>query len=621
MTGAPTDDQLSLTQSQIQDLAEGHGDATTIEILRNGQYSKFLEALASIQELAPDETQAAFALLEQAQQRDSDAYARALQYPFVLSWGWGTFDVLMGMHSQEQRSIHVGHLDGIAASTAYQCNVDFEIDVAVQDKSLSLPGLGIALFPEANNREMARVVCRDRVLTITCSEQTIVVPQNLHTQSDHWHGVRPVVAHGGELELSIVIDDVDPYRIYHPMTHRFPPAGRLDEVSFKNWQESVSNAWMLIVGHHEKYAEALATGLRVLVPLATDQTVGDRAVNAFGSIVVADTDYRWVAFVMLVEFQKSKFTAYDYLCPLHHAAIDEGSYLVPWRPQVPVSFRHYFETLYAMRLIIEFWIEQSKTVVDEEERIYMQMRLINWHSRVDQGRDVVLGSGKLSRLGHAFVDHIARFENLPSLTFIDDEVVRYARAVELDTKLTSRLQVLSPDEETVAQLATAWMTPKKYSPKITMKQSLFVERPTLPGWLSRRWLGKRKLADREWFMEIMNNESYLHMLDENADLLDVWLMADRFEDVAMESCERIARDGDDLESWLRLALSCRELRDFSSFTLTNFPEVAHAVYMAILAKGGPAPNPLDLARWLAPALLTSHKSSFECLMPKRQMAD
>jgi HEXXH motif-containing protein len=258
--------ELELRDEQMASLAGGFGDATAIEVLRNGQYNRMLQALASIMEIAPTElTRDAITLLDAARDASEERCFEALSYPYVGTWARVCLEQLMGLGSETSAIEHVLHLNSVAAVAAYRCGIDFELSVPSRQGRVALPGLGVAITDSEGGS--ATACCLNGQLSIHGTNSRVDIPQDPNTSSEEWLAVREVTSHCDDMSITLAIDDLDPYRGHFPFAGVIPPSDRLDDIGYKTWCEMISDAWMHLVINYKPYTQSMSSGLRVITPL------------------------------------------------------------------------------------------------------------------------------------------------------------------------------------------------------------------------------------------------------------------------------------------------------------------------------------------------------------------
>jgi hypothetical protein len=371
---------------------------------------------------------------------------------------------------------------------------------------------------------------------------------------------------------------------------------------------------MYITRNFHNCADGVAVGVQALVPLVTTggQPVSSRIQDTFGSVALADISYDWIAFAMLTEFQRSKMEALHYLRPLHHSQDDEPRFLTGWKLK-PVSFREYFETIYAADVAARFWLDRAEGSHGTEEETNALVQYQLWSSRLEEGKRRLAESDELTALGRHFV---ALLPNGPLIDVARD-VKTFAQFTDLDVHLSARLQNLWSSDAVMQELASAWAEGSPPPATIAL-DSQVRHRETMRGWRCRRWLGIRKYADVEWFSSIVNDPNYLALLDPNATELDAMLVDGRLATVAERSIKQIIDRRDDEEVWVRLALTLAQESSLPAFAFLRFPEVVFQLHRVICDAGSPCPDPVELASWIAPALILCDETAFRRALQNEQ---
>jgi HEXXH motif-containing protein len=582
-------------------LAGGFGDATAIEVLRNGQYNRMLQALASIMEIAPTElTRDAITLLDAARDASEERCFEALSYPYVGTWARVCLEQLMGLGSETSAIEHVLHLNSVAAVAAYRCGIDFELSVPSRQGRVALPGLGVAITDSEGGS--ATACCLNGQLSIHGTNSRVDIPQDPNTSSEEWLAVREVTSHCDDMSITLAIDDLDPYRGHFPFAGVIPPSDRLDDIGYKTWCEMISDAWMHLVINYKPYTQSMSSGLRVITPLEeTNSPRHDRSPNAFGSVAIANVSHRWLAYGMLDGFQRTKISALDYLFPLHRSTVEEASCYAPWTI-VPQSFRAFFEAAYAAPAVATYWRTEATKAVDAEERCSAEMHFVIWRSRLDHLKQELKGSNELTALGRKFVEELPSSASLESIDEFSPSIIELARMTEIDGRISWRLQNLMPDSVAVNRISAAWLASRPCPMDMTIESRAKHQRH-LVRWRSRRWLGLRRIADPDWFQQIASNQGYLGILDNDAHISDAQMVDGQIDTVVRHCIDEIAIDSGNHEAWALLALAVRDQRDMTAYALTRFPETVMSVYCAISRRYGVTTDPLGLAFWMAPLLL------------------
>jgi HEXXH motif-containing protein len=589
---------LTLTTEQIQSLARGFGDLESLQVLREGQHSRTLQALASILELAPTHTTAdAITLLDAAQAHDEPAMFEAFSYPCIAEWAQVCLEQLLGITDEDGSHRHILHIARIAAAVAHQCGLDFEIMTEVERGGVSLPGLGFATL-DATDGTPATIRNSGGRLSIAVGSRVIEINGDGPAAQPHWQAVRHVYVDSGGLTLQLALDDLDPYRDRYPGAALSPPAHRLDEIGFKAWSENLWDAWAYIVHEHRALAEDILHGLRVIVPITEDRFQRhDRSVNSFGAIATTNISPQWLAYAMLEEFQRSKVTALNYLFPLHRSTFEEKGFFGIWF-HLPLSFRQFFESTHAAPVVAGFWAEQARRTESAEDRIRAALLSTLWTNRLDNLKARLARSGELTELGHEFVKAIPSPRNIPTADTVDPKLLAFSRATEADSRLGWRLQNLEVAPSAVEQLTIAWISAEPCPLTINLSTTLVHDSSaTMDGWRTRRKLGIRRLADPDMTPEVAR------LIEPEATSIDLLIAYGNFDDAWQEALDNLASRPADKDVWNALAITSVCRQNTASVSLGRYPEIVFAVYNALDHNTMASTDVEELAFWLMPRLL------------------
>jgi HEXXH motif-containing protein len=593
---APTRDVLGLTIDQIDALAAGFGDAAAIDVLRRAQLDRLLQALESIKETAsPDATHAAFELLERAAAANGHAYIDALSYPYIHTWAWTTYRALMDGNAT-QATEHTNHIRNVAASVAFRCGTDFAITITPYSRCVTLPGVGqLRLHDDVDS---VTVRSSGHQLTFSWNSGHLTPSENAFTHDAEWLELRHVRAEGSIALLSVVIDDLDPYRGTYSMAESVKPAERLSDAEVKDVKERIFDGWTLLTCRMADYVPSIAAGVSVVTPMVVDnRSLHDRPIEGFGAIAIANTSHQWMAYAFVEEFQRAKIAALHYVYPLHDVMHDEPFGLAPWNALVPVSYQQFLETTYASRCAATFWRAEIENAVDEVTRVNAAMSLAFSTLRLPTCTRQLNEPGYLTPLGATFVARMSELGSLDDVG-IEPELLERVRITEQDLLLSLRLSCLVPDQGSITSLLADWHAQRP--PTMSDVPSVLCGHSTLTGWRTRRWLAQLTLAEPARFADIVASETYLQMLDEHADVLDARLAAGHVAAVRDACCARIADGSATLEDWSRLAAACIAEDQAGASVMTQRPELVHSLCVAMSSESAAAIDPMTIAEWLSP---------------------
>jgi HEXXH motif-containing protein len=370
----------------FDELARGGGGPQAIAALRRAQLSKHLLLIKRVLGHWPgpgDERDAVEDAFERSRQRDPVRFAEVLGSPLVGAWAAIVNRALLrGTASPED----LGHLAAWAMVACAATEVDGDAAVPVRDGQVHVPNLGAASVPD----DTARLVVRDGRLEV----RTRGVIVEADAESPEWLPVRGLNATAAGRDISLGLDDLDPYR----HGHHAPPATRLPDAEVVLWRSLFAEAWQMLAEQLPSRAAELATGLRTLVPLVPGTGRGALSAtlrHAFGVFGLTRPPLAAEFAVTLVhEFQHSKLSAVLDLVPLTDPA-DGRRYFAPWRVD-PRPLAGLLQGVYAFVGVADTWraLRAVGGLATLAERQFAEARL-----QVDRGLTEVEQSGALLPAG------------------------------------------------------------------------------------------------------------------------------------------------------------------------------------------------------------------------------
>lgn len=590
-------------------LAGGGGDAGTVRSLIDGQFSRNVLLVRAVSQSAGDTgagwLRPAYQLLSRVQ-RISPAHARdAIIGPGVGVWGT---ECLRGPVPPDA----YGYLASVAAAAALRAGLDFEVDIPLTTVpglgvAAVLPGAGTAVFG-AGDMSAARVARRDGRATITAGTERIVVTPPSQSVSrgpavPGWHPPPTLRASERGHVITVRLDDIDPYRASPGMR----PASPTARGDLGRWQDRFAEAWRVLARYHPGHAEALAGGLRVLVPLtarSSNRSESATIRDAFGAVLLTQPDDGLhLALTLVHEFQHGKLSALENLVPLRVTETDADSqrFFAPWRDD-PRPLGGLLQGAYAHLGVADFWRVIRHTARRGDDLPHVQFAW--WRDSVEQALDQLDGCGSLSGHGTRFVSGMRatldgwRAEPVPS----------DSRETSADLVLANgavwRMRHLLPAAEVIDRLARSWLAGEA--------------RPAAhgPGGPDLRPGPRASPGADRLLHAAMTVARPGAAADGTLPPADADYAAGRHADALVGYRDELAANPDDPEAWAGLALSLRrlsggradEFRMAARDLLCDQPELARAVYLRILelrrlpecdASAARDSDPVALAAWLA----------------------
>ncbi len=594
-----------LARADFDTLAAGLGSASTIGALASAGLSRRMMMLRAMLDAAEQaghkEAVPGFDLLTEVQRSDPAAVNAVLCYPLTGSWlahclrrldpeaVAGTAD-RAGLPAAPGLPAALGQLGALAAAAAMRAGVPFSIDVPVHQGAAYLPGLGRVLVDDGD------------VATVSGDGRTTTANGVPLAGGPGWQPLRRLTAQADGLRLAVTLDDVDPYR-----STALPVTQRLSGQDVDAWDHWLARAWGVLVGHYREYAQAIAAGLTVIVPLAAGRL--HRGLNAtsreaFGAAAISPpADAHTLAIALLHEFQHGKLYAVMDMFELHHR--DDARFYAPWR-QDPRPFGGLLHGAYAHLGVVDFWRVQA-TLPGTPHPGFARFEYARWAADTERAIGTLLGSGALTAAGERFV--LGMRERLRGLTEpVPDDISDLAELVRADHRLGWRLRNIRPDDAAIVALARAWLEGAPPRGPIPLE---IVDGGSKLGADARLDLLFTRLREPGELDVIATRIG--------AGRPDVDLIAGDTAAAVAGYRRRIAADPGDLASWAGLALGLRRTGRCPD-ALLDGPEVVRAVYSR-LAREAPAPaaDPERLAAWLGPVVPSDPFRVLAMRLPVRQL--
>jgi HEXXH motif-containing protein len=534
------------------------------------------------------EPEEAWRILAEAEQRDTAAVADILMYPTVGVWLARALH-----HTMPGRSTawpELGYLHAVAAAAAIRCGCHHTVRVPVWHGLVSLPTVGHVRIPGSFPVGSVVVSCAGTNSVVHVNDAVTI---RLDNTNPAFTPTQQHVCVSRGVTLRAWLEDTDPY-------NGFSAPGKpvaLSESERTEWRKLLDEAWDVLTSNHAAHARELAAGLRALMPIAADvDTVGASAPSAFGGIRLSTTGSAPAfAEALIHEMQHSKLNALLTLVKLSDD--DHGArYLAPWRddPRPLVGIVH---GVYAFTCGVEFWLTEAETAADTDTS-GIAFAIAHRRLQIRRAIRVLTDSGHLTPPGVALVDTMSARLAVCEQTPVTPAVSRTATAMIDDHQALWRLRHARPDAAAVTALAKAWRDghpPPAWSRDCHITPADPTRR--LPS--NRRNLLRARAVAPELFASAVRRPMSLPGTTPRADAA---LCTGDYTGAAAAYQDRLRAAPDDEQAWVGLGLALRAQRRDAT-ALLDHPELTLAVHRRVRALGGPAPEPVALAAWLAGALI------------------
>lgn len=596
-------------------LAAGDGGPSTISYLCAAERSKHILLLRSVLEAAartrPDihgdlDLASAWRVLAQAQARDPDAVADLLLLPELGAWA---IDCLLGIAAadRDERATRLdfAQFGAIAIAAGLRTGLTFELPVALRGGRLFLPGFGS--FQTALRADYVR-------LRYSASELTLLTERSAHVLPWPWpRPERLTVEHAG-LELDVQFDPTNPYldRYGHDTVTW------MDQATLGRWRDRFAGAWRILVEHHRSDAEAIAEGVRAVVPLnsASTTVVSATSTAAFGAVATSlPPDDLMLAETLVHEFQHLKLCALLDLVPLSEGS-NGGLYYVPWRDD-PRPLNGLIQGTYAFLGIARFWRTQ-RFYLPPGKALRGHVEFARRRSEALDVAQTLLGTGLLTEVGTRMVSRMRDRLMLWHEDEVPDDAQRLAEEVSTDHKLTWQIRHFEFDSEAVRRLVCSWRVgarpealvlahsgPRvrsgvRYGPHYRgiLLSMRYVDPRRFRAWLTD---GRRGASDG-WPADLAEQQEVLTSLSAGDLALLSGDTAAAVRAFRSEIQNGVARP--DVWSGLAMAVRPRQTETAIHTFLSHAPLLS-TLHAKIRTLTGESPDPFELAAWLATSSFAS----------------
>ncbi|MFH8664501.1 aKG-HExxH-type peptide beta-hydroxylase [Streptomyces anulatus] len=608
----------TLSPAALHALATGQEDTTVIDRLRAAQRSTRLLVLRDL--LQPDAFPHApgnalppvdevRSLLEEADRADRHEVDALLLHPSVGRWMSHMLRRRAAEDSPADPSLctDLGHAHALAVAAGIRAGLRFRFRVPVRGGRAFLPTLGHAELGTPDART-ADIFVKRRSIRFPAAG--ISVPKPLSRQAPGWYPAHRVSVGTGRAALTVLLDDVDPFR--HEDAGSTPAPHRpLDPTAAGRWAGLLTGAQDLLCRTDPGQTRALGAALTALTPHGPAGTavMSYTSSDAFGGIVLSEPACAEDLAVTLVhEFRHMKLDAVTGLVPLHTrvpAGAPEGGdelFQAPWRDD-PRDLEGVLHGVFAYSGVVEFW---RRVCRDAEGPLLRraQFELAHWWPQVHDAFAVLRTSPRLTPAGRQFLALAERASDRPEeLLGIPDNVALLAREAVIGNRARWRIHHLRATPAEVADCVAAWRA-GTLLPAHAGTAPLLVPDPAVPATapatalLRRVAVGAAAPGDP---LDVTPGTG-----DESVGVRTALARVRGDAALARRLCtDRIADDPQDPEAWIGLGLALRRAgREMppevaAARALSHRPELIRAIHAALTAELGQTVDPVSLAAWSA----------------------
>lgn len=428
-----------LPRVHFEEFCRGGGSAAAVRELWRSELSRRMLLIRAVTQaalvahLGPlPSVEEAWDALATAEGAAREAARAVLLWPQIGNWAAYTMRRHRGRVAADTPIwLDFGLLHTVALLASAKAELSWRTRLPVRDRRLMLPGVGMALLPDAApHADFAEAWTEGGVIRLRHAGRTLVVPVTaapcpsaveVPDDPPGWLSLRCLRLDGPN-PFTLVIDDLDPFR---NLAEPVPPE-RLVQPEFDVWGSTLKGAWDLLCREQPDTAEAAAEALVCLVPLPDDGW-GTRSAStgeSFGSILVSPAaDEVSLAVALVHEFQHTKLGGLMHLNPI--CQFDEQiHYYAPWRDD-PRPMSGLLQGVYAFIGIAAFW-RAHRCATLGAERLKADFEYAYACNQVESALSIIARSSGLTAWGEMLLASLRARVRLWLSETIDEAAVHAA---------------------------------------------------------------------------------------------------------------------------------------------------------------------------------------------------
>jgi HEXXH motif-containing protein len=587
-----------MTWSDFDLIARSGGGARLVRQLRAAERSRRLLLIRNLvdelskepQLLAPlPPAESAWELILRVDQKAPSVVDDILAHPYTGSWVGYTTRLWPGRTPGVcPLWVHLGHLHSLSAAAAIRANLEFATAVPSWHGKTHFPTLGTVWFanPEAHSTAHVRRACGKT--EVRHRDEVVRLPASPDADGPGWWALRRIPLSPESDSPTVTLDDLDPYRgLYEPASPR-----RLDNAEAASWARQLPEAWRAIRRCLPETAEAIAAGLRSVVPAprVPFRLPSASTGEAFGSAVISQPETPDALAAALVhEFQHIRLGGLLHLVRLHEPDPRER-YYAPWRND-PRPIGGLLQGIYAFAGITEFYRELHRL---EPGNQLAAFEFALWRTQTTRAATSVSNDSALTTAGRRFVSGVTEKLLECLIEPVSASCMAAADRSAADHHAGWRIRHIRPDPATVAGLAAAWTDGRARSRWIPLPDAT-TPTPVPDG----AWSEARSDLVRLVLGAGARTAALRWRLVPEATAADYAYATGRSDDAVTGYLAQLREDPDRPSAWVGLGLALALSGSSPAVrALLHRPELVRAVHRKLRRPDGSAPPPEQLAEWI-----------------------
>jgi HEXXH motif-containing protein len=336
-------------------------------LTRSKEYTDFPDELSSMDE--------ALSVLVQMEQSDKETVNELLLAPATGSWLAHTVGRLEHtVESDVPLWQDIGFFNNIVAGFAHNCGVGFTLTAPIINGDLHIPQQGTAVLGEST-AGVAKISSDGDKLTVQSGmrildeiDPTIEMSswRPVHRVSTKTHTPEHYADIYGDMKLSILLDDADPY-------NGGTTVDKLCAEEVERWASILDDAWEILVRASPNIASQLSAGLSVIVPHPQNkpfEAYSSSGSTSIGSIRASfPTSALEAAEILVHEYcGHSSLNKFLLASPLIPRDSSGSTLYAPWRDD-PRPSGGILHGIYSFSRVVDFYDAVHKILEPDDSRL------------------------------------------------------------------------------------------------------------------------------------------------------------------------------------------------------------------------------------------------------------
>jgi HEXXH motif-containing protein len=483
----------------------------------------------------------------------------------------------------------------VALSAALRAGLEFSTAIPVTDGKANIPTLGMVRLNGISGNRAAAAHASGGRGEIRWGMDRTDIPGH-HVEQERWWELRTTTLRHRGRELHLTLDDITPYR---NLDAPIPPR-RLDTAELARWKAQLAEAWAIVVSDWPAMADAMSTGLSVVVPLPVGDGKEVRSASTgdgFGAALLSPhPDPVTLAASLVHEFQHIQLGGLLHLFTLvAEPGPDDVLVYAPWRDD-PRPMSGLLQGIYAFFGISAFW-QRHRRSTPPVGRALADFEFAYARRQTAAALSTLRGSRLVTTRGRQFIQELTGQFHKQLREPVPAAASWAAWAAAIEHRAAWRIRHLPTSTASAERLAQSYLDGK--APERPGVVSAGPEPSDGTRWYqSRLALHRLHLSRPDEFDAVVAGQVPMPPQAQGAGPADIALVCG--DHVRAEGGYRtlVRTDPGSIAGWTGLSLTVPASRSTPAWRLIAYqPELVRAVYLAV-RRQEPGASPNTVAEWL-----------------------